>query len=156
MLFSLSRAHPSSYLKNPIITTLKNNKFFFTFLGVLLIVLAIAANIFIVYITLAVGFKPFFGKQKETPKETHEAPFKMWFGPMLLALTGFILGIFSSVIINKLINYTELGIVNQKISIPVKLWHGFNLEFALSVLTVLLGVVLYHQRDKFLNIVYPS
>ncbi|MBL1213252.1 MAG: putative monovalent cation/H+ antiporter subunit A [Ignavibacteriae bacterium] len=119
--------------------------------GTLLIILAIAANVFIVYITIAVGFKPFFGKLKPTPKEPHESPFKMWFGPMILALLGVVLGMFSSVVINSLINFTEIGVINKKLNIPVKLWHGFNLELALSVLTVLLGVLLYFKRDNIVN-----
>ncbi len=126
----------------------------FTQFGSLLIILAITANVFIVYITIAVGFKPFFGKLKLTPKEPHDAPFKMWFGPMLLSLASILLGVFSSVIINNLINYTELGIINEKLNIPVKLWHGFNLELGLSVLTVLLGIALYFQREKLINITY--
>ena len=115
----------------------------FTTFGSYLIVLAILANVFIVYITIAVGFKPFIGKELKTPKHAHEAPFKMWFGPMILALTGMVLGIFSSFIINNLINNTELGIINERLNIPVKLWHGFNLELGLSILTVLLGLFLY-------------
>jgi multicomponent Na+:H+ antiporter subunit A len=106
---------------------------------------------FVVYITLAVGFKPFLGKLKTTPKTPHEAPFKMLFGPMILALLGIVLGIFSSLVISKLINNTELGIINERLNIPVKLWHGFNLELGLSIITVLLGVILYIKRDFFLN-----
>lgn len=124
----------------------------FSTIGSYLIVFAILANVFIVYITISVGFKPFIGKKLETPKHAHEAPFKMWFGPMILALSGMVLGIFSSFIINKLINNTELGIINERLNIPVKLWHGFNLELGLSILTVLLGLLLYLKRDLFLNI----
>ncbi len=76
----------------------------------------------------------------------------MWFGPMILSLKGMVLGIFSSFIINNLINNSELGIINRKLNIPVKLWHGLNLELGLSILTVLLGLLLYLKRDLFLNI----
>ncbi len=125
----------------------------FTRFGSLFIVLAVAANIFVVYITLAVGFRPFFGVQRETPKAAHEAPFRMWFGPLLLAVSGLILGIFSSIIINSLINFSELGVISEKLNIPVKLWHGFTLELVLSVITVALGVLLYLKREIFLRIV---
>ena len=125
----------------------------FSTFGSYLIILAILANVFIVYITIAVGFKPFIGKELKTPKHPHEAPFKMWFGPMILALTGMVLGIFSSFIINKLINNTELGIINERLNIPVKLWHGFNLELGLSIITVLLGIVVYWKRNLFVNII---
>lgn len=125
----------------------------FTQFGYLFIILAVAANIFVVYITVAVGFKPFFGLKRETPKPAHEAPFRMWFGPMLLALGGLTLGIFSSFIINKLINSSEIGIISDKLNIPVKLWHGFTLELLLSLITVALGILLYLKREKFIQII---
>ena len=125
----------------------------FTQFGYLFIILAVAANIFVVYITVTVGFKPFFGLKKETPRPAHEAPFRMWFGPMLLAFSGLTLGIFSSFIINKLINSSEIGIISDKLNIPVKLWHGFTLELVLSVITVALGILLYLNRAKFIQII---
>jgi multicomponent Na+:H+ antiporter subunit A len=126
----------------------------FETIGSFLIALAIFANAFIVYITIAVGFKPFMGAYtKKTPKVPHEAPIKMLIGPIILALLGILLGIFSSIIINSLINYSELGIITKKLNIPVKIWHGFNLELGLSIITVLLGVLLYTKRELVLNII---
>lgn len=125
----------------------------YTNFGFLFITLAIAANIFVVYITMTVGFKPFFGKFRKTPKTPHELPFRMWFGPMLLAFGGLTLGIFSSFIIGKLINNTELGIITAKLNIPVKLWHGFTLELMLSFITVLLGILLFWKRNQLLKYV---
>ncbi|MBZ0184591.1 MAG: putative monovalent cation/H+ antiporter subunit A [Melioribacteraceae bacterium] len=121
--------------------------------GNYLIIITILANMFVVYITAMVGFRPFFGKLKSTPKNPHEAPFRMWSGPLLLALSGLVLGIFSSLFLNKLINSSELGIISERLNIPVKLWHGFNLELLLSTITVLLGLFLYFKRDYFLKFV---
>lgn len=137
----------------------------FTQFGYLFITLAVAANIFIVYITMTVGFKPFLGEIKPTPKNPQEAPLQMWIGPLFLAVIGLALGIFSTFIIGKLINNTELGIISQKLNIPVKLWHGFTLELLLSVITVLLGILLYLRRSdlikyidniSFIQVVKPS
>ncbi len=125
----------------------------FTRFGYLFIALAIAANIFIVYITLATGFKPFWGNLKETPKKPIEAPLGMYFGPLILALGGFILGIFAPVMVGNLINNSEIGIIAANLNIPVKLWHGFNLELLLSFLTVLSGAALYYSRKKLIKIV---
>lgn len=121
--------------------------------GNLFIILTIAANIFVVYITITVGFKPFFGELKQTPLKPHEVPFPMWIGPIILGIVGLTLGMFSSSIINNLINFTELGIITKKLNIPVKLWHGFTLEFGLSVLTVSLGVLVYLYRERIINII---
>jgi multicomponent Na+:H+ antiporter subunit A len=114
----------------------------------MLIILTIAANVFVVFITISVGFQPFFGQLKNTPVKPHEAPFSMWFGPLVLGLTGLILGMFSSTVINNLINFTELGIITKKLDVPVKLWHGFTLEFGLSLLTVSFGLLLFWSRIK--------
>jgi len=137
----------------------------YTNFGYLFITLAVAANIFVVYITMTVGFKPFFGKLKQTNKTPHEPPMRMWIGPMILAISGLVLGIFSSFIIGKLINNTELGIITAKLNIPVKLWHGFTLELLLSVITVIFGIILYSKRHQllkyvdnvsFINVITPS
>lgn len=120
--------------------------------GFLFIGLAILANIFIVYITITVGFKPFVGAFKETPKTPHEAPFRMWIGPSILAVAGLLLGSFPTYIINSLINFSELGIITEKLNIPVKLWHGFTIELLLSLLTVLLGFLVYLRREKILGL----
>lgn len=125
----------------------------FSDIGSYLIVIAVIANVFIVYITMSSGFKPFFGELKDTPAKPHEVSFNLWFGPMLLAVIGLILGIFSSFVINRLINYSEIGIITEKLNIPVKLWHGFTLELFLSTLTVSLGILVYIYRDRLLGII---
>lgn len=117
----------------------------------ILIVLTIAANVFVVFITISVGFQPFFGQLKITPVKPREVPFPMWFGPLILGITGLIIGIFSSTVINNLINLTELGIITDKLNIPVKLWHGFTLELVLSLFTVSLGFLLFWSRSKIKN-----
>lgn len=126
----------------------------FTDYGNLFIILAIVSNLFIVYITAIVGFKPFLGKFSETPMHPHETPFQMIVGPFLLSIAGLILGIFASNIIGSLINLSETGIINNKLNIPVKLWHGFNIELFLSLLTFLLGIALYFLREKLIEIFY--
>jgi multicomponent Na+:H+ antiporter subunit A len=125
----------------------------FTRLEPWLIILTIAANVFVVYITITVGMRPFFGEERKTPKHPHEVTVKMWLGPLLLGLTGIVLGIFSPIIIDDLINLTELGIIVERLNIPVKLWHGFTLELVLSVLTVLLGIIIYVKRGSILKVI---
>lgn len=117
--------------------------------GYLFILLAIVTNIFIIVATIRTGFQPFLGKKRKTPQHAHEPPFYMLLGPCLLSFAGLPMGIFASRIIGNLINYSELGIISTKISIPVKLWHGLNEIFWLSVITVLLGLALYVIKKRF-------
>ena len=121
--------------------------------GTIIISLAIFANAFIVVVTLLVGFKPFLGKFKELPQKVHEAPLAMWFGPLLLAILGLLFGIIPQYFFSSLIDQTALSIISKTIALKVKLWHGFNTIFFLSLLTVGLGFLLFYFRTKILGLI---
>jgi multicomponent Na+:H+ antiporter subunit A len=122
----------------------------FKFWGKFLIALSIFANALIVMITILVGFKPFWGNKIETQKNPHEADIKMLIGPGMLAVLGLIIGIFPNFFIGKLLDQTSLSILARELGIKIKLWHGFNLVLLLSIFTVLLGIILYVMRKRFL------
>lgn len=120
--------------------------------GNILIVLAILANAFIVLVTLLVGFKPFLGKFKLENNKVHEAPAAMWSGPLVLAILGLLLGFIPQYFFGSIIDQTALSVISKTIALKVKLWHGFNTVFFLSVLTVASGVLLYYFRDKIIGV----
>lgn len=92
---------------------------------------------------LIVGIRPFFGTAKPTPKHPHEAPLSMWVGPALLALSGLLLGLMPDIAERSVITGASSVILGRPITIDIYLWHGFNLAFLLSVVSVLVGIVLY-------------
>ncbi|NWF49305.1 MAG: putative monovalent cation/H+ antiporter subunit A [Ignavibacteriaceae bacterium] len=120
--------------------------------GLFLLSISVIANALIVMITILVGFKPFWGKLLSTPKAPHEAPIKMWLGPLALAVLGLLMGIFPNVFIGRLLDQSAISIISEKLELPIKLWHGFNFVLLMSFVTLLLGVGVYYFRTKILHI----
>ena len=120
------------------------------FWGQFLIAVAVISNSLIVMITILVGFKPFLGTKTETPKQAHEAPLNMLIGPAVLAVLGLLMGIFPNFFIGKLLEQSSISILTEKLGLKIKLWHGFNLVLFLSLVTLLVGILFYLLREKFL------
>ncbi len=114
---------------------------------------ALAANALMFAVAGIVAFKPFFGPQGKLPHAPHEGPWPMLAGPVILGVLGLAFGILhglaASWVIepatNAVLGFTDSGG-------RVKLWAGFNLALGLSVVTFILGAILYlrHQalRDR--------
>ncbi|TCD48840.1 putative monovalent cation/H+ antiporter subunit A [Chlorobium sp. N1] len=115
--------------------------------GIPLIAAAVTANAFIVMVTLLVGFRPFWGKARATPKHPHEAPLKMLLGPGLLAVLGLLFGLFPDLFISTLLDQSALSILSEKIGLKITLWHGVNMVLFLSLATLLAGGVAYRLRN---------
>ncbi|MBE0570292.1 MAG: putative monovalent cation/H+ antiporter subunit A [Ignavibacteriaceae bacterium] len=122
--------------------------------GLFLLAVAVIGNALIVMITILVGFKPFWGKLISTPKEPHEAPIKMWLGPLALAVLGLLMGIFPNVFIGRLLDQSAISIISEKLELTIKLWHGFNFVLLMSFVTLLLGIGIYFFRLKILDITH--
>ena len=116
--------------------------------GVFLIAVAVAANAFVVMITLFVGFKPFWGKTLPTPRLPGEAPLKMLIGPALLAALGLLFGLFPDVFIAAMLQQSALSILSETLSLKISIWQGFDLVLLLSFVTLLLGVALFIVRSR--------
>ena len=97
------------------------------------------------------GYKIFLGKQSETPKHPHEAPFAMLIGPVFLATLGLIGGVFSEQLAQPLLHHSSSQILNVDKVLQLGLWHGFTLIFGLSLLTLLLGFLLFRMRSAVVN-----
>lgn len=105
--------------------------------------LAVLTNIALVAAGFMAGFTPFIGKDS-FPKVTR---FKMepsfWLPPILLGLLTLIFGIFPSWLEHAFINPSTKVILSENITGDLKLWHGFNTVFILSLITVGVGTVLF-------------
>lgn len=120
------------------------------------LVAAFVGNFLVMAMALSVAVSPFFG-QKPTPgqfpKDPHEAPFSMWIGPIILGLTGFIVGLFPNLIANTLIGPAIAAVMGTPFEpIKLKLWHGINLPLILSALTLGIGYAIYLGRRWFWRI----
>ena len=116
----------------------------------------IIANAVNVAVAIIVGVRPFLGKKIETPKKAHEAPFSMWFAPLLMSVFGLFLGLFPWLISKPIVSSAVTAIQAQQTMIELKSWHGINFVFILSVFTVIIGISMFlirrwiqHHAAKF-------
>jgi multicomponent Na+:H+ antiporter subunit A len=99
-------------------------------------------------LALVVGVRPFFSEKKQTPKHPHEAPVGLWFGPLSLALLGFIAGPLSRQVGESILEPAIASILQQPVELELSLWHGWNPIVVLSLLTTLLGLILFAGRNS--------
>lgn len=108
----------------------------------LLTTVALVTNIFMVFAGFIVGVKPFVGKLPEHLSETDKPNFTLWAPPVLLALLGIIFGLFPE-LIGGLFTDNITANLTGKSAPHLKLWHGFNFIFLLSLITIGVGLLIY-------------
>ncbi|MEM7044886.1 MAG: proton-conducting transporter membrane subunit, partial [Pseudomonadota bacterium] len=109
---------------------------------------AVAANAMMVAVALMIVIRVFFGKAEPGTDGAHEAPAAMWLGPMLLAAGGLVTGLFPELISKTVIEPAVVGILQQPTTIKLSLWHGINVPLMLSVVTTVIGLVLFWQGRR--------
>jgi multicomponent Na+:H+ antiporter subunit A len=107
---------------------------------VIFTLVAVLAGVVNIAMALAVGYKPFFGPLKATPKHAHEAPVSLWLGPGLLALLGILIGVFPGLVSGSLIAPAVQAIYGEQVPVKLSLWHGLTPAFSLSLVVVFVGV----------------
>lgn len=106
----------------------------------------VLTGLFFVFVAGVVGVGPFWGKGKQTPKSAHEAPASMWLGPLTLSGLSLLFGIFPGSVSGLLVSPAVSAALGEATSIKLKLWHGVNTAFILSMLTLLVGAGLFAAR----------
>jgi multicomponent Na+:H+ antiporter subunit A len=122
---------------------------------------ALAANVMLVVVALLVGFAPFYGQARETPKPAHEAPWPMLVGPVLLAGLGLLFGTIPTDLDTVLIQPAVRTITGDpSITITLGLWHDLirnpTAALALSAATIVLGVVVYRSVGRIRTVRLPA
>lgn len=93
------------------------------------------------------GILPFFGTEKFPNEMPHEGSWELWFGPICLAVLGLISGIIVNLTIEPIAVQAVGAITKSPAELHLSLWHGLNLSLALSVLTIILGTLIYFNRE---------
>lgn len=106
----------------------------------------VSANVMMVAVAITVGIRPFLGKPPQGP--AHTAPLVLWLGPILLAAAGLGLGFFPALLGSAVIEPAMVAIQGAPVEIHLKLWHGINLVFLLSMATLLGGLAVFALRKK--------
>lgn len=94
-----------------------------------------------------VCIKPFFGKRTGTTQQAHEGGLAMWGPPIVLGISGWVLGLFPTRTSELLTSGTS-AIAGRTVPVHLVLWHGVNVTLVLSLLTLAGGIALYWQRHR--------
>lgn len=114
-----------------------------------ILIFSVLSNAFMVAISIIFGYKIFF-KKRRWDKDISEAGFSFWTGPAVLAILSLVLALLPKSL-EPLLEAALGAIKAVPIKVELKLWHGFNVVFILSLITLVLGVLLFLGR----NYVFP-
>lgn len=117
-------------------------------LASLVLILGITSNIFMVAVSLYFVRKVFLGKYKTTTKVPDEKGLAFLIGPGLLALLSLVLGLSPSNLGYTIIRPAVNAVLLEDVEVKLKLWHGFNQVFFLSLFTIAAGLTLYAAMLK--------
>ncbi|MBR9979062.1 MAG: putative monovalent cation/H+ antiporter subunit A [Bacteroidetes bacterium] len=114
----------------------------------LILVLGVIANALTITVAIIVGIRPFLFARDRRPAELRIPAPAMWIGPLLMGLGGLLFGLFPGLISNILIEPAVQAVRAEQVDVDLKLWHGINPVFLLSMVTVALGLVFFFFRRK--------
>ncbi|MCJ8053320.1 putative monovalent cation/H+ antiporter subunit A [Shinella curvata] len=109
---------------------------------------AIIGNGLMFAVAFAVALKPFLGAPVQTPKHAHEGPALLWIGPMLLAVKGLVIGLFSAVTHALLTSPLASAISGAPQTVTISALPHLSLAFGLSLLTVAFGLGVFLMLDR--------
>lgn len=112
--------------------------------------LALFTNVGLVAAGFLAGIKPFLGKLPQPYEKVHLPSAKMWIPPLILAVLGLVFGLFPNFFGKYFTEAAVKAITQNYVPFELKIWHGFNLVFILSLATILAGGILYFAASKSL------
>ncbi len=116
------------------------------------LVVAIAANIMMVAISVQVAWEVFFAPPGNKNLDIKRPTWGLLAGPVVLAVSSLLMGMFPKLLAEPFILPAIEALKVHTINLKIKLWHGFNLVFLLSVITVVSGVILFFLRKRLVPI----
>lgn len=110
---------------------------------------AVVGNALMLVIAAAVALKPFMGPKVETPKHAHEGPVLLYAGPVVLSVSGLVSALMTQQTGDFFIGPMLSSLVGERMQVELVLIPSYiNAPLILSVITVVLGIVLYTQIDR--------
>jgi multicomponent Na+:H+ antiporter subunit A len=133
--------------KELLLESLTDNMF-----STIIIGMVVLASIFIVCVAALVAVKPFFGSFKAPKEESavHDAPWGMLAGPVVLVTLTVLAGLFAGFTGSFITIPASNAVAGFAVEGYLALWHGFNLPLMLSIVSVLLGYLLFRYWDRVL------
>jgi len=121
----------------------------------ILILSAVATNVALVATALMVGLRPFIGPIKETPTKPHEAPPSMLVGPLILAATGLLVGLYPGFFGDLMGSAMVSTILGENVDLHLALWHGVSPDalavLGLSAVTLMIGIWVFARTKERLS-----
>ncbi|ELR70450.1 Na(+) H(+) antiporter subunit A [Fulvivirga imtechensis AK7] len=105
---------------------------------------SVLSNIFMVAVSMIFAYKVFF-KKEDRQHQVKEAGAAFWIGPAILATLSLVLALFPKPI-EPLMEFALAAVKVIPVEVELKLWHGFNVAFLLSLVTVASGVLIFTFR----------
>lgn len=119
--------------------------------AVLLTKILVVTAVLMFAVAGTVGFRPFLGRPAATPRRPHEAPLRLWLGPLLLATVGLFLGLMP-VHVESAVRGAVSAIAPELAGrVKLSLYHGLNPALLLSLLSVAGGVALYRLHGRLVR-----
>ena len=112
-------------------------------LVIILMIAIVLTKIFLLYAGFVAGIKPFTGKLPEEHANTKKPGAILWLPPALLALLSVVFGVAPFIIESSIIKPVVEAMGGDASEIHLALWHGFNIVFILSLITIGVGTALY-------------
>ncbi len=119
----------------------------------MLTLVVLLTKIAMVVVAGIVAYRPFAGKEMQSPKKAHEAPMGMYGGPLLLAGLGLLIGVLPEPVAGNIVSAAVSAVLAQPTDVRLTLLHGLNIQLLLSITTLALGVVAYLKRDALRKLV---
>ncbi len=119
-----------------------------------ILVFGVAGNALMIAVSMFFLFKVFLGKKGKSFEVSYKKDWAYVFGSGVLALLSLFFGLFPSFLGKNIIEPALNSIRKIDYSVKLKIWHGFNDVFFLSVVTVLLGFSLFlliYRKNRLLE-----
>ncbi len=115
---------------------------------------AVAASMCLGAAGLIAGVAPFRGRAMPAPA-AHDVPVFMWLGPLVLGVSGVILGLFPGLAASPIASAT-VAATGTVSGTTLGLWHGFTVTLALSAVTLAGSVALFACRRRLWQLAWPG
>ena len=115
----------------------------------MLVVFAFLAAVLTIAVAAIIALRPFYGARHETPQTPHEAPLSMLIGPALLAFGSLALGLAPAMLgADALLTSAATAAAGQSLPVSLSLWYGINVALIMSVVSLMLGFLLFKRWDS--------
>jgi len=102
-----------------------------------------------------VGFGPFVGRERETPRTGHDPGPAMILGPALLAAFGLLAALAPAILLDPLVSTIASAAYGAPIDVHLHLWHGLTLALGISAAALVVGFLIALQAPRWRRALAP-